>query len=235
MTTNTADLVDDVQPFEVSALEQSGGLVLALATLGTLALWRWQKTGRPAWLAVAALTSSALAGLFWLYRTPPSRRSPAGLTAHADLLWPVDGRLAVSERCVEAWFLGGPAQRLVIRLPAWFPQVLQSPMDGVVEHRRYEPANRSADGTESLWLGLRSPSGERFLMRLVASPWWRPVPWFLARRIVCWPDLGDSVRRGEIIGHLPLGGQVELYLPADTVSPTLEAGERVWGGRPLSG
>ncbi|MCS6844237.1 MAG: hypothetical protein NZ528_07940 [Caldilineales bacterium] len=234
MSMETPELVEDVQPFKVSALEQSGGLVMALATLGTLALWRWQTTRRRAWFAVAALTSLTLAGLFWLYRAPQGRRGPAGLASDAGPLWPVDGRLAASERCHETQFLGGPAQRLVIAVPAWMPQVVWAPGDGVVAYRRYEPANRSADGADSLWLGLTLSSGERWLMRWVASAWWRPVPWFVARRIVCGPDLGDRVHRGEVIGHLPLGGRVELYLPADALALTIPLGRRIWGGRPVS-
>lgn len=233
MSEQTTVLPDDVRHDRVSALEQAGGLAIALATFSIWFLWRWMRTRQIPWLVAATLSSLGLAGLFWLYRTPSRPQGWTGLADQFGLLWPADGRLVSQAACQEPRFLGGPALRLVISVPAWGPQVVWAPGTGTVAYRRYEPASRSAEGLESLWLGIVAEDGQRWLMRWVASPWWQRVPWFLARRIVCWPDLGDPVQQGEIIGHLPLGGRIELYT-APSAAVAAQPGRCVAGRLPLA-
>jgi len=51
----------------------------------------------------------------------------------------------------------------------------------------------------------------------------------LARRIVCWKKVGDTVAKGELIGLIRFGSRVDVLFPAGT-EVTVRAGARVLGG-----
>jgi phosphatidylserine decarboxylase len=51
----------------------------------------------------------------------------------------------------------------------------------------------------------------------------------VARRIVCWKKVGDSVGKGELIGLIRFGSRVDVLFPAGT-EVTVERGARVRGG-----
>jgi phosphatidylserine decarboxylase len=40
------------------------------------------------------------------------------------------------------------------------------------------------------------------------------MPPFIGRRITALLDLEDTVDRGQVTGHLPLGGQLDVFVPA---------------------
>ena len=55
---------------------------------------------------------------------------------------------------------------------------------------------------------------------------------FLARRIVCYVNPGDSLRKGQRFGMIMFGSRVDLHLPGDAeieVAP----GQRVRGGETI--
>ena len=52
---------------------------------------------------------------------------------------------------------------------------------------------------------------------------------FLARRIVCYVEKGDSLDRGERIGMIMFGSRVDLFLPPDA-QLQVQLGDRVRGG-----
>jgi phosphatidylserine decarboxylase len=51
----------------------------------------------------------------------------------------------------------------------------------------------------------------------------------IARRIVCWKKVGDTVGKGELIGLIRFGSRVDVLFPAGT-DVTVEKGARVRGG-----
>jgi phosphatidylserine decarboxylase len=51
----------------------------------------------------------------------------------------------------------------------------------------------------------------------------------VARRIVCWKKVGDSVTKGELIGLIRFGSRVDVLFPAGTEA-TVQKGMRVRGG-----
>jgi len=57
---------------------------------------------------------------------------------------------------------------------------------------------------------------------------------FVARRIVCYANAGDTLRRGEIFGMVRFGSRVDLYLPKD-VKPIVRVGQHVKGGESIIG
>jgi len=57
----------------------------------------------------------------------------------------------------------------------------------------------------------------------------RQIAGAIARRIVCWTNVGDSLRPGERLGLIKFGSRVDLLLPRG-VRPTVSVGDRVRGG-----
>ncbi|HMQ03313.1 MAG TPA: phosphatidylserine decarboxylase [Pyrinomonadaceae bacterium] len=51
----------------------------------------------------------------------------------------------------------------------------------------------------------------------------------VARRIVCWPKVGDRLERGERFGLIKFGSRTDLLLPG-SVEVAVEVGDRVIGG-----
>ena len=51
----------------------------------------------------------------------------------------------------------------------------------------------------------------------------------VARRIVFWKKVGDSVGKGELVGLIRFGSRVDVLFPAGTEA-TVKVGDRVKGG-----
>jgi len=54
----------------------------------------------------------------------------------------------------------------------------------------------------------------------------------IARRIICWGEEGDSLRRGQRFGLIKFGSRVDLYLPAG-YEPNVRIGEKVFAGQSI--
>lgn len=196
--------------FRISALEQAGGVVGLLAAAGVTgsAGWLWRR--KPAWLALAGAGASALAGVLWLFRSPD--RSTAGGPGLA--VAPCDGQVSSIALIHEPRFLKAQAFQIIVRVRPGNVQVMRAPVGGTVRYRRYQPRGQAGAVDDTLWIGVRQPIGARVLIQLTASPIWRLTPSFAGQRITALIELEDAVRQGQIIGHLPLGGQVQIYIPA---------------------
>ena len=51
----------------------------------------------------------------------------------------------------------------------------------------------------------------------------------VARRIVCWKKVGETVEKGQLIGLIRFGSRVDVFLPPE-VPPAVAVGDRVRGG-----
>jgi phosphatidylserine decarboxylase len=209
----------------ISALEQASGAMSLLAITGlagTAGLF-WQR--KPAWLALAGASFSALAGVLWIFRSPA--RSTAGGPGLA--VAPCDGQVGSIALIHEPRFLKAPAYQVTIRVRPGDVQVTRAPVEGMVRYRRYQPRGQAGDADDALWIGVRQPEGAKVLLKLNASPFWRAMPAFVGRRITLLPDLEDRVQQGQVTGHLPLGGEIQVFVPA-TSQVTIEPGARVRAG-----
>lgn len=208
-----------------SAMEQAGGVVSLLAAAGLAGLLGllWQR--RAAWLALTGASCSALAGVLWILRNP-ERSAPAG---RGLVVAPSDGAIRSIDLVQEPRFLKGMAYQVTIRLRSAEVQVTRAPVAGTVRYRRYQLRAQAGELDDSLWIGLRQQDGARVLVRLTASSFWRVMPSFVGRRITALVDLEDAARQGQVTGHLPLGGEVRIYVPA-TAQLVARPGLRVRAG-----
>ena len=56
----------------------------------------------------------------------------------------------------------------------------------------------------------------------------------LARRIVCWPRVGDRLQRGQRFGLIKFGSRTDVLMPAE-VEVSVRIGDRVRGGETIIG
>ncbi|MFZ2487961.1 MAG: phosphatidylserine decarboxylase [Anaerolineae bacterium] len=206
----TQSLVPVVIPEErISVLNQAGGVVSILSALGLSGLAGWLGQRKPGWLVLAGAGLSALAGVLWIFRNPP-RSVPQG----ADLVVaPCDGAVVRVNTVLEPRYLRAPAYEVTIQITPADVQITRAPAAGFVRYRRYQTSNETASGNDTLWFGIHQEQGARLLMAWTASTLWHRAPGILDQPITVLADLEDAVARGQVTGHLPLGGEVTVYVP----------------------
>jgi phosphatidylserine decarboxylase len=82
-------------------------------------------------------------------------------------------------------------------------------------HREAESANVRCSMT------LETAAGERFQVAQITG--------LITRRILCFPEVGEWVRRGDRFGYIRFGSRTDVLLPPRAV-PKVRRGDRVKGG-----
>jgi phosphatidylserine decarboxylase len=193
---------------------------LLVAGLALLALNRFVLS-HAAWLNWVAGICIFL-GVFVLYFfRDPHRLIPEDLAA---VVSPADGR--VVEIVDEAWE-GRPGRRISIFLAVWDVHVQRAPVAGAIRRVDYRPGKffaamrvRASVENEQNVFTISTPRGE-IMFKQIAG--------WIARRVVSWKAVGDSVTRGERVGMIRFGSRVDVWLPPEA-EITVRKGQHVAGG-----
>jgi len=199
------------------------------------------------WLAmnVCRTAGSILLGLTWLlwlavaaFFRVPNRRIIAEANA---LVSPADGVVrdieAVEDHGIEI-FAGQKLMRVGIFLSVLDVHVNRAPCDMTVQFRKYKEGRfldardkRCSKENESLVIaGIGSAGGKSFPVAI------RQVSGAIARRIVCVPQPGDTLKKGEIYGMIKFGSRTELYFPCESgINVCVKVGDKVRSGSTLMG
>ena len=203
----------------VTAWREVKAIVLGLGAVLVLGIGL-----RNPWLALFA--ALLLGWVIYFFRNP--ERMPDSTSAGA-ILAPADGRVTAIERVDEPHYLQGPAWRISIFLSLFDVHVQRSPCAGTVRLLRYRPGSfvpansRQAHLNESNLIGLESQHGPVAVIQIAG---------ILARRIVCWLSLGDTLARGQRLGLIRFGSRVDLLLPIEA-QVLVQVGQQVYGGQTL--
>ncbi|MHB9131627.1 MAG: phosphatidylserine decarboxylase [Armatimonadota bacterium] len=172
-----------------------------------------------------AILPLALTGLTTYFFRDPERVTPA---EPGCLYAPADGHVMFVEEVEEERFIKGPAYQVAIFLSILDVHINRSPVDGIVRFREYVPGNfraawakESEPGNERQYLGLETAYGPVLVMQVAG---------LLARRIVCRPQIGDSLAGGERIGLIKFSSRTDLYFPRAHGRPLVTPGMQVYGG-----
>ncbi|MDY7040550.1 MAG: phosphatidylserine decarboxylase family protein [Chloroflexota bacterium] len=206
---------------------RGAGTTLSLVAIPTgIAVVLWVRWPHPLIAVLAAMLVVALLLVFYFFRDP-ERHPPVG---DGLFVAPADGQVMTIRQIEEPIFLQGPATQISIFMSVLNVHVNRSPMAGEVafqEHRagRFLPAYRPEASTENESNLLGLVEGEtRVLIKQIAG--------IMARRIVCWPSVGDQLARGQRFGLIKLGSCVELFLPPDA-EVLVAVGDRVRAGEDI--
>lgn len=187
--------------------------------------------------AIAGWSIIILSALIWLalaaFFRVPVRIIP---TEAGILVSPADGVVkdieVVTDHGIEP-FADQPLLRIGIFLSVLDVHVNRAPADMKVTYRHYKEGYfhdardpRCAKENESLVIaGQATVEKETFPMAV------RQISGAIARRIVCEPEQGDFLKKGEIYGMIKFGSRTELYFPADErITPDVAIGCKVRSG-----
>ena len=201
-----------------------GWLLIWLAGAG-LALWLKSSFIAVA-LAVAGMWILFSAFTFYFFRDP----EPRVPIAPEAVIAPAHGLVDCLDETTEPEFLNGPYRRISIFLSVLDVHVQNAPVAGKIVFVKHRPGRflsalktESAEFNESVLIGIESleQPGERMAVRQIAG--------VIARRIVSWVGVGDTVARGQRLGLIQFGSRCDLYLPL-TARIQVKRGDRVVGG-----
>lgn len=133
---------------------------------------------------------------------------------------PADGKVVKVERV-------GNVTKLSIFLSIFNVHVNRSPMAGRIEAIDYRAGKFKAAFNHAA-----SVENERNIIMVAQGNVklvFTQIAGLVARRIVCWKKVGDTVDKGELIGLIRFGSRVDVLFPAGT-EVTVEKGARVRGG-----
>jgi phosphatidylserine decarboxylase len=160
----------------------------------------------------------------------PKRKIPS---LQNVILSPADGRIIHVGECEEDRFLREKALKVSIFMSLFDVHINRAPASGRILERSYHPgrflmanAEKSSLLNEQNSFILETEDRLKILLTQVAG--------FVARRIVCYPKVNDTLKRGEIFGMIRFGSRIDLYLPTE-VKPIVRLGQHVKGGESIIG
>jgi phosphatidylserine decarboxylase len=158
------------------------------------------------WLAAFVLLLLAL-WVAYFFRDPER----VGDRGPSLVLSPADGKLIMITEVDEPSFVKGRAIRLSIFMNVFNVHVNRYPVDGVVKYIHYNKgkffnaaAEKSSLENEQMSVGIETGK-HRVLVRQIAG--------LIARRIVTYSKLGESVKQGDRMGIIRFGSRVDVFLP----------------------
>jgi phosphatidylserine decarboxylase len=156
----------------------------------------------------------------------PERQSNAPESA---VLSPADGRVCqISKISAPQNPLGSDAIKISVFMSIFNVHVNRIPMGGTILNIKYRAGKffsanleKASEQNESNTLILESNKNFKIAVVQIAG--------LIARRIACWVEKNDMVRRGQRFGLIRFGSRLDVYLPVD-VSITVDMGQKVKSG-----
>jgi phosphatidylserine decarboxylase len=199
------------------------GLPLVLIAGGSAGVWLRQ---RSLFFLVLTLLFAILAFLVLNFFRDPERAIPAQFNA---LISPADGLVV---QLAEEEFEGRPVRRLSIFMSPLDVHVNRAPIAGSIKAISYKKgmfrvASKALASVENEQ-NIFTVEGEQGVVVV------KQIAGLLARRIVFWKRLGDSLERGERVGMIKFGSRVDV-LVAPTAVWCVKVGDRVRAGSSILG
>lgn len=170
---------------------------------------------------------------FYFFRDP-ERSIPEGYD-DSMILAPGDGKIVIVEDIINKednlYAKGEPLKQISIFLSPLNVHVNRNPTNGIVKYYKYIEGeyivafdHKSSDRNERTEIGIEDRMGRKVLFKQIAG--------FVARRIVCDLEEGDSVKAGERFGMIKFGSRVDILLKPDTeikvkINDIVKGGETV--------
>lgn len=176
-----------------------------------------------------AVIPALLAAYFAYFFRNPKRIIPDDEFA---LVSPADGTVMGIEEVQEELYLNQKCRKIIIFLSIFDAHINRAPMAGTINFQQYtcgrfRPAYKEGVGYENerYSIGIEQ-GGHQILVTLIAG--------ILARRIVSWITLGDTVQHGQLYGMIKFGSCTEIYVQ-DDVDISVKKGDKVRCGETVIG
>jgi len=129
---------------------------------------------------------------------------------------PVDGKVVVIERVMEKEYFQDERLQISIFMSPTNVHVTRYPASGVIQYSKYHPGKylvawhpKSSEENERTTVVIRTPKFGDILYRQIAGA--------MARRIVNYAEVGESVQQGEESGFIKFGSRVDVFLPLNSI------------------
>lgn len=169
------------------------------------------------WLAIAFLALAAFMAYFF---RDPKRTIPNDTRI---IVSSADGKVTRIEDTTEYKLVS-------VFLSPLDVHINRSPITGTIEKVEYIPGKKSpATSDEASLINERNSlyiKGEGIEVKCTQ------IAGIVARRIVCWPKAGDSLKLGEKFGLIKFSSRTDISMPSD-VKLEVKVGDRVVGGETI--
>ncbi len=177
-------------------------------------------------LDIAGIVFFAAALFVLNFFRDPEREVPGDPQA---IVSPADGRVV---EIVEEQIDGRRMERMSIFMSPWNVHVNRAPIAGVVRKVSYRPGafhaaflpHASVDNEQNMFT-IEGQQGTVHVKQIAGA---------LARRIVFWKKLGDTLERGERVGLIKFGSRVDIFVQTG-IEWRVKTGDHVRGGSTILG
>ena len=142
----------------------------------------------------------------------PKRETPIN---ENHLIAPVDGKVVIIQEVFEKEYFKDQRLQVSVFMSPLNVHVTRYTMSGTVKFSKYHPGKylvawhpKSSELNERTTIVLENENFGEILYRQIAGA--------VARRIVNYAEVGDSVVQGEDAGFIKFGSRVDLFLPLGT-------------------
>ena len=141
-----------------------------------------------------------------------------------------DGKVIVVEKAFDE-YLQREALKISVFMNVFNVHSNRSPVDGKVEKRWYFPGkffnaalSKASLENERNALWIKTTDGQDVTCVQIAG--------LVARRILCYVDIGDSLKKGQRYGFIRFGSRVDIYLPL-SAKAKVSLGDKVTAGKTI--
>ena len=179
------------------------------------------------WLAILFVFITFF--IVWFFRNPERSFQDE----EKGLISPADGKVIKIEDVVVNGTISGRFKKISIFMNVFNVHVNRAPYSGKIETINYHEGkffsanlDKASLDNERNEVMIRAEDGR--------SVWMVQIAGLIARRIVCWVNVGTTIKKGERFGLIRFGSRVDVYLPEDSqisvkLRDNVKAGQTVLG------
>ena len=206
-------------------------LVFLVSLILVFIQWKYQEFILYGLIAAATFFLFVFLFSFWFFRDPDRYIDMEEENPRA-IISPADGKVINVGNYLDEEYRMEESQIVSIFMNVFDVHVNRYPVKGKVEHLNYKKGkfmaawnDKASEYNEQTIIGIKS--GDNMVTV-------KQIAGLVAKRIVCFADIGDEVEQGQKLGLIKFGSRVDLILPMEC-DLTVKVGDRVKAGETVLG
>jgi len=163
--------------------------------------------------------------ILWFFREPKIEIKQDS----NSILSAADGDVVAIEPAFEQEYLKTECIQVSVFMSVFNVHINRMPVKGEIIYKQHRDGQflpafiaKSSEENERCTTVIRTEKGDEILVRQIAG--------ILARRIVTYPEVGDTAGQGEQLGFIRFGSRVDLFIPK-TAKIEVKLHQKVFGGK----
>jgi phosphatidylserine decarboxylase len=167
--------------------------------------------------------------IIWFFRNPERSFQEE----EKVLISPADGKIIKIENVEVNGTISGRFKKISIFMNVFNVHVNRAPYSGKIEAINYHEGKFFSANLDKA--SLDNERNEVMIRAEDGRPIWTvQIAGLIARRIICWVNVGATINKGERFGLIRFGSRVDVYLPKDSrisvkLTDKVKAGQTVLG------